>query len=141
MKTVLYLACFILMVSCQSGSTTASTTMKQSALKNTQIQEHTFLKEMYEDAYFPEFLVDKCKEVLLVLCQQIEEKEPANLEELYALSHAATDQLNDLQEEFFENDSEIETVARECLAMDFLFIAEAYGFEADVEALIATRDW
>jgi len=46
-----------------------------------------------------------------------------------------------LQEEFYENDSEIETAARECIAMDFEFIAKSYGFEADSEELIATRDW
>jgi hypothetical protein len=43
---------------------------------------------------------------------------------------------------FYENDSEIETVARDCIGMDFEFIANAYGFEnVDVEELIATRDW
>jgi hypothetical protein len=47
-----------------------------------------------------------------------------------------------LQEEFYENDSEIETNARECIGADFDFVAKSYGFEdADMEELIATRDW
>jgi Family of unknown function (DUF5713) len=58
------------------------------------------------------------------------------------LTHAATDDFNQLAEEFFEAESEIETAARECIAADFEFIANAYGFaNADVEELIATRDW
>ncbi len=48
-------------------------------------------------------------------------------------------ELNELQEEFFEHDSEIETGARECLAMDFEFVARAYGYDADVEELIGTK--
>ena len=45
------------------------------------------------------------------------------------------------QNEFFENNSEIETGARECLAMDFEFVAKTYGYDADIEELIATREW
>jgi hypothetical protein len=57
------------------------------------------------------------------------------------LTHAATDEFNTLAEAFYEHDSEIETVARECIAGDFAFVASAYGFDADIEELIATRDW
>jgi Family of unknown function (DUF5713) len=113
----------------------------QSELQNELVKSHTFLKEMYDDDYFPNFLVDKGKSILINLCFQIEKKQPKNLEELYKLTHLATDKFNNLQEEFEENDSEIETGARECIAMDFEFIAEAYEFEADTEELIATRDW
>ena len=110
-------------------------------LSNAKIKEHNFLDCMYQDPYFPTFLVDKCKSVLLKLCQTIETNKPKNLEELYTLTQASTLELNELQEEFFEHDSEIETGARECLAMDFEFVAKAYGYDADVEELIGTRDW
>ena len=113
----------------------------QTTLQNVQIKNHAFLDCMYQDSYFPPFLVDKCKNVLLDLCLEIETKKPSNLEELYQLTHAATDKLNDLEDEFFENDSEIETGARECLGMDFEYIASSYGFEAEIEELIATRNW
>ncbi|AUC77755.1 DUF5713 family protein [Olleya sp. Bg11-27] len=103
--------------------------------------EYSFLKEMYEDQYFPNNLVDKGKDILIKLCNKIETEKPKTLKKLYALTHKATDEFNDLQEEFYENDSEIETVARECIAMDFEFISKSYGFEADTEELIATRDW
>ncbi len=105
------------------------------------VLQHPFLADMYEDNYFPNDLVDRGKAILMRLCESIEVEKPASVEALYALTHAATDEFNALAEAFYEHDSEIETAARECIAGDFAFIAEAYGFDADIEELIATRDW
>jgi len=111
-------------------------------LKNEKIRNHEFLKEMYDDSYFPDFLVDKGQDILLDLCFQIEQSQVSSLEELYKLTHCATEKFNELQAEFEDNDSEIETAARECIAMDFEFIASSYGFtDADTEELISSRDW
>lgn len=111
-------------------------------LTNQQMAGHAFLKGMYDDDYYPDRIVDKGKAILLRLCARIEDERPADLAALYALTHAATDEFNELQDEFFEAESEIETVARELIAEDFWFIATAYGFsDADHEELIATRDW
>ncbi len=52
-----------------------------------------------------------------------------------------SEKVNDLQLRFEEHGSEIETVARDCIGMDFDFIACAYGFTADIEELIAPREW
>lgn len=114
---------------------------KQQGLENELVRDYSFLKEMYEDSYFPNKLVDESKAILVGLCFEIEQKQPKTLDELYELTHAATDKFNDLQEAFEEADSEIETGARECIAEDFEFVAEAYGFDADIEELIATREW
>ncbi len=114
---------------------------QQETLTNNAVRTHSFLANMYNDSYFPDHVVDKGKKILITLCLQIEEQKPTDLNALYALTQAATDQFNDLQDEFDENESEIETVARECIGADFAFIAKAYGFEADSEELIATRDW
>jgi Family of unknown function (DUF5713) len=57
-------------------------------------------------------------------------------------TETATEEFNALESEFEAAGSEIETVARELIAEDFWFVASAYGFaEADVEELIAARDW
>jgi hypothetical protein len=114
---------------------------KQEDLKNEAMKTYSFLKDMYSDSYFPKKLVDKGKYLLIDLCFKIEQKQPKNLEELYKLTHSTTNKFNDLQEEFDENDSEIETVARDCIGTDFEFIAKSYAFNADTEELIATRDW
>ena len=49
--------------------------------------------------------------------------------------------INDLQEEFDENDSEIETVARECIAATVACILEWFGIPIDTEEAIRERDW
>ena len=114
---------------------------KLEELENESVKNYTFLQEMYEDSYFPNKLVDKGKSILVGLCAKIEKRQPKTLEELYELTHAATDKFNDLEKAFLEADSEIETVARECIAADFEFVVTAYGFDADTEELIATREW
>ena len=115
--------------------------MTQNDIKNEQLKVYSFLKDMYSDSYFPNFLVDKGKAILVELCIEIEQDNPTTLDELYKLTHAATNKFNDLEDEFGENDSEIETAAREAIAVDFEFIAKAFKFDADIEELIATRDW
>lgn len=127
----------LLLLSCtmQTGG------MKQSDLSNEAMRNYAFVQCMYEDEFFPPKLVDKCKDILVELCFRMEKEHPKSLDALYVLTHEATNRLNGLQDEFFAQESEIETAAAECLAMDFLAIASAYGFEADVEMLIATREW
>ncbi|MEV7284787.1 DUF5713 family protein [Streptomyces sp. NPDC093252] len=101
-----------------------------------------FLKLLYPDGYFPDRLVDKGRDILVRLCERIETERPADLTAFYALTHAATEEFNALQEEFWEADSDIETMARDEIAKDFWFIAETYGFEgADLEEVVAPRDW
>jgi hypothetical protein len=112
------------------------------AVTNQKVLEHEFLTGMYNDGYFPDHLVDKGKAILLSLCERIEADQPADLTALYTLTHAATEQFNTLQTEFDAAGSEIETVARDVIGEEFWFVATAYGFgEADIEELIATRDW
>jgi len=115
---------------------------QQTSLTNEKVKNYSFLSEMYQDTYFPDKCVDKGKEILIDLCFHIEETKPNNINELYTLTHSATDKFNELQADFEDNDSEIETVARDCIGTDFEFIAHSYGFEdADIEELIGTRDW
>ena len=111
------------------------------AIRNQVVIVHVFLRDMQEDDYFPATLVEKGKEILIRLCAAIEAQKPESTDQLYALTHAATEEFNRLGEEFEENGSELETAARENIATDFAFIASAYGFDADMEELIATREW
>ena len=112
------------------------------SIANEKIKNHPWLADMYADGYFPDFLVDKIKVILLDLCEQIEREQPTTDEALLKLTHAATERINALAEEFEENDSELETGAREAMGADFDFIVRAYGFaDIDIEDVIAPRDW
>lgn len=109
---------------------------------NDKIKSRDMLSEMYADGYFPDFLVDKIKAILLDLCEQIEGEKPKDEDSLLKLTHAATERINDLEEEFEENDSELETGAREAMGAEFDFIVRAYGFaDVDIKYVIAPREW
>jgi hypothetical protein len=97
---------------------------------------------MREDDYFPAHLVDAGREIFVRLAARIETEKPDDLAAFYVLTHAATDEFNELAVALYESNSDVDTFAAECIAGDFIFIAEAYGFaDADLEELIATRDW
>lgn len=111
-------------------------------LTNQQAAGHTFLKSLSEDEHAPEHVLGKGRAILRRLCARIETEQPAGLEELYALTRVATEEFNDLEAEFDEAGSEIDTIAREEIAEDFWFVATAYGFtDADAEELVAARNW
>jgi hypothetical protein len=109
---------------------------------NNALASYAFPRGLYNDPYYPDHVLDKGKAILLRLCERIEAERPADLAALYVLTQAATEEFNDLESEFDEAGSGIETVAREEIAESFWAIADAYGFaDADIEQLIATRDW
>ncbi|MEU7112904.1 DUF5713 family protein [Streptomyces sp. NPDC046182] len=110
--------------------------------KQRQVAGHAFLRQMYDDSYFPDHVVDQGKAILLRLCERIDAERPSDLESLYALTQAPTEELNLLDGEFVAAGSGIETVAREWICDEFGFVASTYGFkEADTEELTAGRDW
>ena len=112
------------------------------AITNSDMKDYVFLEGMYKDRYYPRFLVDKLKDILVRLCEAIEREQPQDDEALLNLTHAATREINALADEFVDNESEIKTVAREAIAGDFRMIASAYDFVAvDVEDLIEPREW
>ena len=103
-------------------------------------ETYEFLKEMYSDGYFPDFLVDKIraelKEVVAFL-----ETGVTDVERIQEKFDTMTLAINDLQEEFEENDSEIETVARDSIATDVIEILKWFEIDIDVEDALGERDW
>ncbi|MFE6308670.1 DUF5713 family protein [Nocardiopsis sp. NPDC057823] len=101
-----------------------------------------YLKGMEDDPAFPDHLVAKGRSILLALHERIGSQRPADLPELYVLTHAATEEFNALQEEFWEAGSDIDTVIREAIALSFERVMKANGFaDADLEEALAPRDW
>ena len=49
--------------------------------------------------------------------------------------------INDLQEEFYEHDSELETMARDSIATTIGDILEYFNIDIDLETALAERDW
>lgn len=103
-------------------------------------QNYKLLDEMYQDDYYPAFLVDKVKDELQKVIDLLEGGE-TDTEVVQETLDEAVCGINDLQEEFDENDSEIETVARECIAATVAYILEWFGIPIDTEEAIRERDW
>ena len=103
-------------------------------------ENYTYLKDMYNDSYFPEFLVDKVKQEIVKVVEYLEEEGHA-AEDIQKKFDIMTMAINDLQEEFYENDSEIETVARDSIGVTVDYILEYFNIDIDPETAISERDW
>ena len=101
---------------------------------------YQLLDEMYEDEYFPDFLVDKVKNELQKVIDLLESGE-TDTEAVQEKLDEVICAINDLQDEFDENDSEIETVARDCIGETVAYILERFGIPIDIEEAIRERDW
>jgi len=103
--------------------------------------EELYLKEMYSDGYFPNFLVDKIKDLLADIVNFLETGE-RDIDKIQEKFDSMTDKINDLQDEFWDNESEIETVARDSIGETVGCILEHFGIgDYDVEEAIRNRDW
>lgn len=103
-------------------------------------KNYKLLEEMYQDGYFPDFLVDKVKAELQKVIDLLERGE-TDREAVQEKLDEAVCAINELQEEFDENDSEIETVARDCIGESVGYILAWFGIPIDVEEAIRERDW
>ena len=101
---------------------------------------YKLLDEMYRDDYYPDSLVDKVKDELQKVIDLLESGE-TDTEAVQETLDEAVSGINDLQEEFDEHDSEIETVARECIAANVAYILEWFNIPIDTEEAIRERDW
>ena len=103
-------------------------------------RNYKLLDEMYQDEYYPDFLVDKVKVELQKVINLLESGE-TDTEIIQEKLDEAVCAINDLQDEFDENDSEIETVARDCIGVTVGYILEWFGVAIDMEEAIRERDW
>lgn len=103
-------------------------------------ETYEFLKEMYSDGYFPDFLVDKIKTELEKVVAFLETG-VTDIGQIQEKFDTMTLAINDLQEEFEENDSEIETTARDSIATDVIEILKWFEIDIDVEDALGERDW
>ena len=101
---------------------------------------YKLLDEVYQDEYYPNFLVDKVKDELQKVIDLLESVQ-TNTETVQEKLDEVVCAINDLQEEFDENDSEIETVARDCIGVTVEYILEWFGIPIDIEEAIRERDW
>ena len=101
---------------------------------------YKMLSDMYEDSYLPDFLVDKIQENILTIIAFLESDQKTTCQIQKKLDEM-TNAINNRQEEFGENDSEIETVARDSITTTIEYILQYYNIEIDLETALGQRDW
>lgn len=124
----------------EDEKTDASDSELQTFTPPTEAPTIEYLVDMYSDDYYPDFLVDKIKRELELVVEFIMSGSHTYKEIQHKLD-VATLAINDLEEEFDEHDSEIETVARDSIGMTVATILEKFGIDIDIETAIRERDW
>jgi hypothetical protein len=94
---------------------------------------------MFEDPHYTKYLFDKLKFIILSMVAYLAEEEHSE-EEVQEKFDQMTIEINSLQEEFYENDSELDSVARECIAADIRHIIEHFDLDMTVEDALREHD-
>lgn len=98
------------------------------------------LEDMFNDDYYPNFLVDKLKALLVEVIVFIYSDERTYGEVQEKLDEAICS-INDLQQKFEEHDSEIETVARDSIGESVERILTHFEIKIGIEHAIRNREW
>lgn len=103
-------------------------------------ESYKLLEDMYNDGYFPNFLVDKVKALIqnVIDCLETGERDIMKIQKKFDEMTLA---INDLEEEFEDNDSELETVARDSIGETVEYILKWFEIDIDVEDAIGEREW
>ena len=103
-------------------------------------ESYLLLEEMVNDDYYPKFLVEKVKEQILHVIRLLENGETSQ-DVIQKKLDEMTLAINGLEDEFEENDSEIETVARDSIGITVGYVLDWFGIDIDIETAIRERDW
>ena len=85
--------------------------------------QYILLEELYEDSFYPDFLIDKIKYLLEDFINFVEQK-PKNMADVGDKIYDLIQNANSLQYEFLDNDSEYDNIARECLIRNLEYIIQ-----------------
>ncbi|MDR3348501.1 MAG: DUF5713 family protein [Acidaminococcales bacterium] len=102
--------------------------------------DYILLAQMYEDAYYPKFLVDKLRFVILDFVGYLADASRSRKEIQEKLDEMNI-MIGSLREEFHENGSEFETVARACVAADIEYILKYFSVGIELAEALRARDW
>lgn len=102
--------------------------------------DFSFLTEMYADRYYPDFLVDKLRDLLKEIVCFIEEG-GHTIQEIQVILDCVIQKVNELQDEFEDHGSEIETVAGDSIGTTVAKILNYFGADIDIETAVRMREW
>jgi hypothetical protein len=103
-------------------------------------EDYILLEAMYADAYYPKFLVDKLRFVMLDLVGYLSDAFHGR-EEIQEKLDEMNIMIGRLREEFHESGSDFEAVARACIAADIEHILKYFSAGIEPEDALRARDW
>ena len=102
--------------------------------------QYILLEELYEDSFYPDFLIDKIKYLLEDFINFVEQK-PKNMADVGDKIYDLIQNANSLQYEFLDNDSEYDNIAREYLIRNLEYIIQWFHLPINLEESLAEREW
>lgn len=102
--------------------------------------QYILLEELYEDSFYPDFLIDKIKYLLEDFINFVEQK-PKNMADVGDKIYYLIQNANSLQYEFLDNDSEYDNIAREYLIRNLEYIIQWFHLPINLEEALAEREW
>ena len=103
--------------------------------------QYVLLQNMFEDTYYPQFLVEKIKWQFIHLIEFLEGTDVKELSLIQDKLDEFTIFINTLQQEFWDQDSEIETVASESIANTLEYILNLFKVDVGIEDALREREW
>lgn len=103
-------------------------------------ENYVLLEDMFQDNYYPNFLVEEIKGLITPIISALENGEK-DTDTIQNKLDEMTRAINDLQDKFEEHDSEIETVARDSIAVTIGHVMTWFDIDIDMETALRERDW
>lgn len=103
-------------------------------------ENYVLLEDMVDDDYYPPFLVEKIKGLMLPIIRLLEGGE-TNEEIIQKKLDEMTLAINELQADFDANDSDLETIARDSIAVTIGYILGWFRIDIDMETALQEREW
>ena len=103
--------------------------------------QYVLLQNMFEDTYYPQFLVEKIKWQFIHLIEFLEGTDVKEISLIQDKLDEFTIFINNLQQEFWDQDSEIETVASESITNTLEYILNWFKVDVGIEDALREREW
>ena len=103
--------------------------------------QYVLLQNMFDDTYYTQFLVEKIKWQFIHLIEFLEGTDVKELSLIQDKLDEFTIFINNLQQEFWDQDSEIETVASESIANTLDYILNCFKVDVGIEDALREREW
>ena len=113
---------------------------EENSLKKKEKYSFDYLTAMYRDSYYPVFLVDKIKSIIDKTVIFIENNSSSK-NKIQEKFDEMTLSINNLQREFHENESEIETIARDSISKTIEDVLQFFKIDICLEDALRKRDW